>query len=565
MSARSVQLAALLGLGSIVSCQYEATNPSHCVYNGGDAYCRRLFSGFTRPYCVRSFCDELHANAEYGCIEERPDPPSCWSQCGADSMPTEDGLSCVGGPSSFGNDSDLGTTSGSSSTTTATTDASSLGTTDPVTSGAATSDTGEHGDELGLSSSSSAESSSEGDAYDTGAVRCGTSEECSDPAFPFCIDEVCVPCTALAQGADEACYERNPDTPLCSPRGCVQCTPENEAECLREAPVCDPVRYVCMPCTEHSQCGFAGCDLVTGECLDAFVLHVNNNPDAGCDDDNEAGLTSPLCTIARAVEQVNSRRPSTIIVHGPTQNQEYREFRVTSGKAVAILGVPNEGRLPIIEGSDPTRGAMDIQGEDTRVYIEQLSIAGSSGSGISMDGGTLYVDRSEIEDNTGDGITAANGAEVHLHNSFVVINGTPVAENTGIRLSGTSTRATIVYSTIAQNFGLGAGADSLRCEAGAQAELRNSIVIGADSNSINCTLLTAAYNAADQELVGEGNLALGAFQSWWFPRPMDFHVLPGEPFEDVARWVPGDPPTDFDGDPRPMGENEEDYAGADRP
>src|SRR5690606_34987040 len=109
MRARSVPFAALLGLGSLVSCQYEATNPSHCVYNGGDPYCRRLFPDLQRPYCVRSFCDELHAAAEYGCIAERPDPPSCWSQCGADSVPTADGLSCVGGPSMFGEDSESAT------------------------------------------------------------------------------------------------------------------------------------------------------------------------------------------------------------------------------------------------------------------------------------------------------------------------------------------------------------------------------------------------------------------------------------------------------------------------
>lgn len=65
--------------------------------------------------------------------------------------------------------------------------------------------------------------------------------------------------------------------------------------------------------------------------------------------------------------------------------------------------------------------------------------------------------------------------------------------------------------------------------------------------------------------MGEGNVVRHPIESHWFPRPMDFHVLAGYPFEGVARWIPGDPPVDFDGDPRPMGENALDYAGADRP
>src|SRR5690606_18162652 len=132
--------------------------------------------------------------------------------------------------------------------------------------------------------------------------------------------------TALAQDADEACYERDTATPICSPRGCVQCTPERDHACNQETPVCHPVRYVCAPCMEHAECGVAGCNLETGECLDALVLHVNNNPDAGCSDDANGGLTTPLCTIARAVETLSPPRTGTVIVHGPTTDQEYRQF-----------------------------------------------------------------------------------------------------------------------------------------------------------------------------------------------------------------------------------------------
>lgn len=565
MRARSVPFAALLGLGSLVSCQYEATNPSHCVYNGGDPYCRRLFPDLQRPYCVRSFCDELHAAAEYGCIAERPDPPSCWSQCGADSVPTADGLSCVGGPSMFGEDSESAT---STSTTLTAMDATSIGveTSDATTSSTGTGSsssttTGEVDDDT----ESSAESSSEGGPDDTGSTRCTTSEECTSAAFPFCIDEVCVPCTALAQGADEACYERNTETPVCSPRGCVQCTPERDRACNQQTPVCDPVRYVCLPCMEHAQCGVAGCDLETGECLDALVLHVNNNPDAGCSDDANGGLTMPLCTIGRAVEMLPPPRIGTVIVHGPTTDQEYRQFNVTAGKTLAILGAPREGRLPVIEGTDANSGAVNISGEGTRVFIEGVRITGSTGAGIRMDGGTLHLDRSSIDSNQGGGITATNGAELHLRNTFVVLNGNPGGDHPGIHLSGTTTRATLLYTTVARNYSPGPSADSLRCEAGAQAELRNSILVANDANSISCTLLTAYYNAADQALMGEGNVVRHPIESHWFPRPMDFHVLAGYPFEGVARWIPGDPPVDFDGDPRPMGENAVDYAGADRP
>lgn len=562
--ARFVSIVAILGVAPQVGCVYEGVNTNHCVHNGGDVHCGHLFD-FSRPYCVRSTCKDIHADAEFGCVTTKPAILECWSPCGGASSGLDPQVSCVGGPSSLSSDASSTETEDDGSTTAVAGSTSALiGTLGETTLDPA--DGSSTGTTLEMGTSGVPESSSdEGSTSDPQGTECAGPNGCEDPSTPFCVSERCVSCQSLGEEADEACAALDANHPFCSDLGCVACTASNTSRCRGMTPHCDLDLHECVPCTAHEQCGAAACNLETGTCLNSIVYHVNQDPSAGCSNaaDQAGGITTPLCSISNALSRIAPNRPSTVIVHAPSTQTAYGSFTIVDGQLVAIRSA-DFNDLPTVESSNDSNPAVTIGGGGTLAFLSGLRIRRSGQGGIRVEGATAHFDRLEIDRNFADGISASAGATLYVTNVFVTANGDPTRDFTGIRLAGSTTRARMVYTTIVSNFGNGAGADSLRCEGGAQAELRNSIVIGMQPNSIACTMLQASFNATDQALGEPGNHQLPPFDASWFPRD-DFSIIPGEPFQNVARWRPGDPEIDFDGDLRPFGENVPDYAGADRP
>jgi len=97
---------------------------------------------------------------------------------------------------------------------------------------------------------------------------------------------------------------------------------------------------------------------------------------------------------------------------------------------------------------------------------------------------------------------------------------------------------------------------SFRCNGTNSGVVRNSIVVGADSASVDCSGPAFESNAVDESGLGGTNQMVGAFDAGWFANPGagDFRLTSsGETeFMDIAQWTDGDPLTDVDGEPVPI-------------
>ncbi|MBV1857308.1 MAG: hypothetical protein KUG77_02775, partial [Nannocystaceae bacterium] len=101
-----------------------------------------------------------------------------------------------------------------------------------------------------------------------GVGGCGDAPACSGET-PFCVEGACLGCDAL-DNPDEACAAIDPEQPVCSASGCVQCGPTDDSLCLGGLPVCADDGQ-CRGCTAHDECESA-CDLDTGWCFEEAVV-----------------------------------------------------------------------------------------------------------------------------------------------------------------------------------------------------------------------------------------------------------------------------------------------------
>jgi hypothetical protein len=203
--------------------------------------------------------------------------------------------------------------------------------------------------------------------------------------------------------------------------------------------------------------------------------------------------------------------------------------------------------------------------DGAEVYVQSLTLTlngNGANPGITADGATLYLDRTQVVGNTGGGILLSNAAAGHIRNCFV-----RGADGFAAVTSDGST-AEILYSTLV---GVLDTSPALTCDAGVEA--RNSIIVsratGGDPDIACPAAIT--YSALELAYPGEGNVQLGALtsgnQDTWFTSYMmgDFHLNnPPAAVLTAAQWQAGDPLVDIDGEPRPT-EPGPDVAGADVP
>src|SRR5262249_44059213 len=86
--------------------------------------------------------------------------------------------------------------------------------------------------------------------------------DCTMPAAPICISQMCEPCTNAIDG-DAACATRDATNPACEMAPdmnshvagqCVQCTAGDDTACKDGTPVCDTELSECVQCTSNMQC-----------------------------------------------------------------------------------------------------------------------------------------------------------------------------------------------------------------------------------------------------------------------------------------------------------------------
>jgi hypothetical protein len=513
--------------GLCIGCQ---TNPggstsfvSHCSEVAGDATCAANYDD--RPFC--STC--VVAENNQGCVSSRP-APACRTG---------------GGPQPGTSDSGMGSSS-------------------------------ESGDESDSSTSSS--TGLDGTTGTTGPLSCSGADgaidpECErvDPEQPYCIDGHCASC--VDAGDHAFCADKDATTPGCDDATglCVPCT-EVEEVCVGLTPVCDP-GGACVECVSHADCPGTACHLdpsdpLVGSCFAddevTWVDSANICPGMGTQ-------ASPACSLAQAINGIGAGQSRVIRLTGSGSTYPERVI-VDDDVTVAIIG----SGTPLVSGDSMVTGA-SILVDDAILYLERVRVSNNAAShGISCDKGVVVLDDSEVRGNSryglyttapcdmtvrrstvfsnGHGGIRQFGGTLHLVNSALGINGNGSA---GPAINAQHSRIEVLYSTIAGNDGT--GNDSLWCSQ-ATGWVRNSIVVGASSGSIalSCFSLTFSYNAVDTASFGGGTSSnVGAWSSTWFANPNNGNfqlTAAGQTvFTGIALWAQGDPTTDADGTPRPMG------------
>ena len=373
----------------------------------------------------------------------------------------------------------------------------------------------------------------------TGPAGCQGPQDCDDPASPFCIDGLCVACSAAAD-PDQACAQLDALTPLCVDDGCVQCTAQNTSACSGSTPLCNLDASACAPCEFHEQCqdiDAPACNLLTGACFDSAAVS-----------EVDAGVPGSL---QDAIDALDDAAQHAIVVNGDGLEHT---VTVDGGKTIAIAS--SNTSLRAIDGQEgnPT---ITISGSDTTVFLHRLRLeANGDDVGISVEAGaSLFADSIIIAQNSGGGISLATGTSGQLRNCMVAGDGgnpgIPAVISNGAELS-------ILYSTLGlpANF----GGSPIECSGGA-VSLRNSIVVNesnAAGNEVDCPGSTAE-NSSLRTTLSPADWFGAGFASGNY----SLTTAGQSEFMDVAIWEDGDPPFNFEGHPRPATDGSADYPGAD--
>ena len=334
----------------------------------------------------------------------------------------------------------------------------------------------------------------------------------------------------------------------------MECTDQQSAACGGQTPVCG-ADAVCVGCDEHAQCPESACHLdgdQAGACFEASeVVEVGSAAElsaavAGLSADETAVIVLASGDYTGVTDEVTgSAEVAFIAADGAS---------ISGNSGFAVLGVSGDAIVYISGlsvGPNGTGAGLNCSGE--AVWLDDAAVRNNAGVGLDISGGCrAHLRRSVVASNSGGGIDVSGG-ELNILNSAVVLNGGSVSAFGGIGADGTA--ISISYTSVVANDSSGAGA-SLRCVGANSGTVRNSIVVGEDSGSVDCGDVTVSLSAVDESGLGATNEPVGSFVPGWFVNPAanNYHLTAsGEAvFMDIAQWTKGDPLTDIDGDAIPQ-------------
>ena len=508
-----------IGLATSMACRSSSLNPDHCFNTLGDSTCADKYPDGTRPFCGVGTC---FPDVEDGCVEARPDTDDCYSPCG-DRMTAEDDLSCATAEDS----SDTGT----------------------MTIGDDDDDDDDDSTTVGDDDDDDSTTMGDDDDDDTGPMPCMDDDECDQGNQLFCVDEMCVDCTATPDG-DAACAEANADRPACNDMGaCVQCTDANAAACDGDTPVCDAEAFECRECVEHSECPDSACKIRhdsetkgsvgLGACFDpADVVTVNN--DMGGD----------FPSIDAALSSIGDGDDLVIILEQANNYDEAVAFGSGQNQDVAILAAPGENPN-WIQGGNMAGPHITINASG-RLWLHDVEVRANQDSGVAairVNAGRLHVQRSRIVANLGGGILVENMGFAVVENSFV--SGTA----DGAALSADNSDVYLLYSSLGRVFTTTEFV--VECSGGS-VDVRNCLVVNQSSEGGNevCASATVTTSVEMTDLDPAGQWMSG-FNTGDYTL-----TTPPAAWLTAATWLEGDPATDIDDTERPGIDGTEDVAGA---
>jgi hypothetical protein len=273
------------------------------------------------------------------------------------------------------------------------------------------------------------------------------------------------------------------------------------------------------------------------------------------DGDGDAGYPN----VGAAVADVDDGEMAIIRLHELDGDESYGGAPlIDGGKTVALLAAP--GEEPALQGVLEGTPALRIEGPDTTVYVDRLSLRDTAGRGLLVSEGTAWVDHSRIVRNTEGGVLAEADASLTIRSSFV---GGSIDDVAAVEVDGATAR--LVYATLGGGFG---NARALVCNASATVEVRNSVLVARTGGpEVQCDG-TFERDAVEHALEGTNTVVPPMSTAWFVSYAEgDFRLMPAgaEVFAGIARWRAGDPQTDIDGDARPAVDGAADLAGADVP
>jgi len=414
--------------------------------------------------------------------------------------------------------------------------------------------------------------------------ECVADGDC-DGGTPFCEAEKCVDCSGKADPA-AACAGVDGALPVCSPEGaCVECSADDAALCLGNSPVCGDDN-ACTGCTQHDQCGQSACNLETGACFPSeYVYYVDRA--AACD--GAIGtMEMPFCKISDGLAKMNEDLTVqyTIKIKGGNYLEDPLFVPDTAVVALTrwgdtspkIRALDDTGpTLTIANGSKVFIDRLAFNSNDSNdgivcatasVWIDDTRIASNKGQGYESDACTSRIVRSVIFDNDDGGVASYGMGSTHIINSYVTGNGTQNGGANGGILSAQLNELHVVYSTVVNNLSE-MGPRTLSCVDAGPAEVRNSVLIGFGSPSVDCATAVITSSAVDEGAIdGDGNLLaimLDIMNFFEAPSAGVYAAKAGTAIEALAIWKNGDPKTDFNGTARANMDGATDFAGADKP
>ncbi|MEM6849756.1 MAG: right-handed parallel beta-helix repeat-containing protein, partial [Pseudomonadota bacterium] len=247
----------------------------------------------------------------------------------------------------------------------------------------------------------------------------------------------------------------DPALPACSDDGvCVECTPDDAALCdtTPAKPACNPASLACDVCRYHSDCPASACNIFSGECINATPQDVAD----------ATALTAAIS--APGSDKVLRLAPGVYLLDNVT---------ITNGTVALLAQDPMQ--RPTLQG---TNGGETMQtNAGTVVVIEGINFTSNATPVAAITAnGQLALDKVEVRQNAGEGITAGSAAELRIRNSIIAAN----ANNTAaIALGGADLQ--LLFSAVAGS--LGPTAFGITCTPGNSLTIRNSIVFSEDTTA----------------------------------------------------------------------------------
>ncbi|MDC0718874.1 hypothetical protein [Nannocystis bainbridge] len=385
---------------------------------------------------------------------------------------------------------------------------------------------------------------------------------------------------------------------ICPCQGDVDCEPGLQChagqcvECIDSATcggrVCDPVDHVCRGCREHAECPETACELDDGLCFpDEATSHAYVDPSSACSD-QPCSFAQPCCSVAQAHGQFFDT--THLVFHlAPGLYQAGIEVS-EGGRRIAVLGGP--GVVFTVDADPVIRLGLARPPIDSELYLSQIVIEGGQGSAAvrCSAAADLWLDDSAILGFTGRAV-AVSDCDVVLRRSELRLNleGMLVEDGGTLRLEnslvahlnmgpalaiGSAAAADLVYTTLGDitqhMFGLFTCLDGTATLVARNSALLSHVLVdtfdcvpsAVDIRDSVVTLGPFANPDKNTHLI-QANEVSPIFAGW------DAGLLhlagDGGALAGRARWQPGDPQTDIDGDARPATAGAPDVAGGDRP